>query len=127
VSLLIHCYNNLYRFSVINVQLHLMTIPGKNQLKLLLIFYKSTLLFSIACGVMLAAINFQLFFVAFGFGFLSAGTVISLLYKEISKQHEYYFYYNKGISKQTLILTCVLANLVIGILLIIIGSYAKHS
>jgi hypothetical protein len=104
-----------------------MTIPGKNQLKLLLLFYKSTLLFNIACGVILGAINFQLFFVAFGFGFLSAGTVISLLYKEISKQHEYYFYYNKGISKQTLILTCAIANLVIGILLIIIGSYAKHS
>jgi hypothetical protein len=68
-----------------------MTIPDKKQFKLLGIFYKSTLLFSITCGVMLGAINFQLFFVAFGFGFLSAGTVISLLYKEISKQHEYYF------------------------------------
>jgi hypothetical protein len=76
---------------------------------------------------MLGAINFQLFFVAFGFGFISAGTVISLLYKEISKQHEYYFYYNKGISKQTLILACVFTNLIIGMLLIIIGSYAKHS
>ncbi|WP_158990990.1 hypothetical protein [Mucilaginibacter sp. L196] len=104
-----------------------MTIPGKSQLKLVLVFYKSTLLFSIACGVMLGALNFPLFFVAFGFGFLSAGTVITLLYKEISKQHEYYFYYNKGITKQTLILTCILTNLVIGMLLIIIGSYAKHS
>jgi hypothetical protein len=114
-------------FTVILVQLYLMTIPHKKQLKLLAIFYKSTLLFSITCGVMLGVINFQLFLVAFGFSFLSAGTVISLMYKEISKQHEYYFYYNKGISKQTLILTCVLANLFIGILLIIIGSYAKHS
>jgi len=104
-----------------------MTIPDKKQLKLLAIFYKSTLLFSIACGVMLGALNFQIFFVAFGFSFLSAGTVISLLYKEMSKQHEYYFYYNKGISKQTLIFTCILTNLVIGILLIIIGGYAKHS
>jgi len=101
-----------------------MTILGKSQLKLLLVFYKSTLLFSIACGVMLGAINFNDFFAAFGFSFLSAGTVISLLYKEMSKQHEYYFYYNKGISKQTIILTCILTNLIIGILLIIIGSYA---
>jgi len=120
-------YNNLFILTVIEAQPFLMAVPGKSQLKLLLIFYKSTLLFSIACGVMLGALNFQIFFVAFGFSFLSAGTVISLLYKEISKQHEYYFYYNKGISKQTLILTCVLTNLVIGILLIIIGSYAKHS
>ena len=101
-----------------------MTILNRNQLKLLVIFYKSTLLLSIACGVMLAALNFNIFFVAFGFGFLSAGSVISITYKEISKQHEYYFYYNKGISKFTLILSCILTNLIIGITLIAIGSYA---
>jgi len=101
-----------------------MTVLNRNQLKLLIIFYKSTLLLSIVCGVMLAAINFNVFFIAFGVGFLSAGSVISITYKEISKQHEYYFYYNKGISKFTLILSCILTNLIIGITLIAIGSYA---
>jgi NAD/NADP transhydrogenase beta subunit len=104
-----------------------MTVLNRNQLKLLVIFYKSTLLLSIVCGVMLGAINFNDFFIAFGFGFLSAGSVISLTYKEISKQHEYYFYYNKGISKLILLLSCVLTNFIIGVLLIAIGSYAKHS
>jgi hypothetical protein len=93
-----------------------MTILNRNKLKLLIIFYKSTLLLSIACGLM--------FFIAFGFGFLSAGSVISITYKEISKQHEYYFYYNKGISKFTLILSCVVLNLAIGLSLIIIETYA---
>ena len=97
-----------------------MTIPGKNQLKLFFVFYKSTLLFSITCGIALGALNFHDFFAAFGFSFLSAGTVISLTYKEISKQHEYYFYYNKGITKLTLILSCALTNFIIGVLLIVI-------
>jgi hypothetical protein len=101
-----------------------MTILNRNKLKLLIIFYKSTLLLSIACGLMLGAINFNMFFIAFGFGFLSAGSVISITYKEISKQHEYYFYYNKGISKFTLILSCVVLNLAIGLSLIIIETYA---
>jgi len=118
--LIIHAYNNLYCFLVILIQLSLMTIPGKNQFKLLLIFYKSTLLFSIVCGITLGALNFHDFFTAFGFSFLSAGTVISLTYKEISKQHEYYFYYNKGITKLKLILSCALTNFIIGVLLIVI-------
>jgi len=101
-----------------------MTVLNWNQFKLLFIFYKSTLLLSITCGVMLGAINFHLFFVAFGFGFLSAGSVISLTYKEISKQHEYYFYYNKGISKLALILSCILLNFAIGLSLILIETYA---
>jgi len=101
-----------------------MTIPNRIHLKLLFIFYKSTLLFSIVCGIALAAMNFHDFFAAFGFSFLSAGTLISLTYKEISKQHEYYFYYNKGLTKKVIITTCILTNLVIGIFIIIIGNYA---
>jgi hypothetical protein len=101
-----------------------MAIPTKIHLKLLLVFYKSTLLFSIFCGITLGAINFHDFFVAFGFSFLSAGTVISLMYKEISKQHEYYFYYNKGLTKKALIISCALTNLFIGLLIIVVGNYA---
>jgi len=101
-----------------------MTIPNKVHIKLLLVFYKSTLLFSIVCGIALGALNFHDFFVAFGFSFLSAGTVIGLTYKEVSKQHEYYFYYNKGLTKKALITSCAFINLAIGVLIIVIGNYA---
>jgi hypothetical protein len=102
----------------------------KNQIKLLLIFYKSTLMLSVASSMMLAVLSFmQPMFMLFVFGacFLSAGTVITLLYKETSRQHEYYFYYNMGLSRQSLMLTCILGNLFVGILFISLYIYAQHS
>jgi len=68
---------------------------------------------------------FMLF--TFGIAFLSAGTLITLLYKETSKQHEYYFFYNMGLSKRSLFLTCIIGNLVIGGLFINIYLYAQHT
>jgi len=89
----------------------------KNQFKLLAVFYISTLTLSVAPSVMLAGLSsmnpvFMLF--SFGLAFFSAGTLITLLYKETSKQHEYYFYYNMGLSKKSLMLTCIIGNLIFG-------------
>jgi hypothetical protein len=100
-----------------------LTIYSKNQLKLLLVFYKSTLPLSITPAAMLAALNrFNLG--VFGFALMTAGTVLTLLYKEISKKQEYYFYYNKSISKHALMLSCALGNLVVGSIFIILPVYA---
>lgn len=115
-------------FSSYTANLLTMTLPARNKLILLTVFYKSTLLLSVLSS---AAISiFRMFSVpdmmlAFGFCFLSGGTVITLLHKEGYKQQEYYFYYNKGISKPQLILTCIFGNLIIGLLLIALSSYAK--
>jgi hypothetical protein len=78
---------------------------------------------------MLAGLSFmQPLFMLFAFGvcFLSAGTVITLLYKETSKQNEYYFFYNMGLSKKALLLTCALGNLFVGLIFIVIFIYAQH-
>jgi len=105
-----------------------MPLPARNKLLLLTVFYKSTLLLSVLSS---AAISiFRIFSVpgmllAFGFCLLSGGTVISLLHKEGYKQQEYYFYYNKGISKPQLLLTCIIGNLIIGLSLIALSRYAK--
>ncbi len=99
----------------------------KNKLILLAVFYKSTLTLSIAISSLLAVLNIfniPAMFLAFGICFLSAGTVVTLLYKEMSKPHEYYFYYNKGLPKWLLILSCITGNLIIGIFLILISRYA---
>jgi hypothetical protein len=98
----------------------------KNKLTLLVVFYKSTLLLSAITSTLMAVLaifNIQNMLLLFGICFLSGGTVITLMHKEISKQHEYYFYYNKGIAKLPLLLTCILANLFIGIIIIIISNY----
>jgi hypothetical protein len=100
-----------------------LTIYSKNQFKLLLVFYKSTLALSVTVAAMLAVFGPGIL-AGFGFGLMTAGTVLTLLYKEISKKNEYYFYYNKSISKQALMLTCALGNLVVGLVFIIIAVYA---
>jgi len=63
----------------------------------------------------------------FGVGFLSLGTAITLLYKETTKKHEYYFFYNMGLSKLSLILTCAIGNLIVGLLCIILFTYVQHT
>jgi hypothetical protein len=79
---------------------------------------------------MLACLSFMqplYMLLVFGACFLSAGTVLTLLYKETSKQHEYYFYYNMGLGRRTLMASCALGNLLIGALFISIYIYAQHS
>src|ERR1700744_2254139 len=106
-----------------------MQLFSRDQLKLLFVFYKSTLTLSVASSVMFAGMSFlhPVFMIpAFGACFLSAGSAITLLYKETSKQNEYYFYYNKSIPKTALILTCIIGNIIIGLLFISIYIYVQH-
>jgi hypothetical protein len=97
----------------------------KVKIQLLGIFYKSTLTISIAFAVMATTLamaspwTIQIFAISF----MTGGTIASLLYKEISLKHQYYFYYNQAISKATLVVTCIAINITIGILLILMGSY----
>jgi hypothetical protein len=99
----------------------------KVKLRLLAIFYKSTLTLSICFSVMISVFglagSLALIPRMFGFSLMTGGTLVSLLYKEITLKHEYYFYYNQAISKTTLIASCVLINFLIGSLLIIISAY----
>ncbi len=102
-----------------------MALLNKKQLTLLFVFYKSTLSLSLTTSALLAIISPD-FVTAFGICLLSAGTVISLLYHEISRQHTYYFYYNMGIPKWALILTCCCINVLAGLSLIIC-SHVIHT
>jgi len=85
---------------------------------------------SVLSALMLASLGFMhpmFMILSFGIGFLSAGTVITLLYKQTSKKHEYYFFYNMGLSRLILMLTCAIGNLFIGLLIISIFIYAQHA
>jgi hypothetical protein len=89
------------------------------KVKPLIVFYKSTLTLSLSFASMTVIFGIQ----AFSIALMSGGTLCSLLYKELTLKNEYYFYYNLGISKTTLILTCCLVNILIGVMLIVISIY----
>lgn len=87
----------------------------KEKLCLYMIFYKSTLALSFSFSAMAGAFGgLHYFFFVFGMSLMSGGTVLTLMYKEIVRPYEYYFYFNKGISKLQLFSCCSLLNLFIG-------------
>ena len=94
------------------------------KIKFIYIFYKSTLLVNIAVSALLAIIGFAYFFQIFSISFMTAGPILGLLYKEVTEYNQYYFYYNKGISKVSLILSCFVISAVIGTVIFIVGWHA---
>jgi len=56
---------------------------------------------------------------------MTGGPLLSLFYKEISRKNEYYFYYNRGISKLNLIVVSMALNVLTGIVLKMIISNVK--
>lgn len=58
---------------------------------------------------------------------MTGGPLISLFYKEVSRKNEYYFYYNRGISKISLIVVSLVFNALVGVILISIIQHAKFS
>jgi len=58
--------------------------------------------------------------------FLSGGLILGVLYFEISRNKEYYFYYNLGFSKPKLILATYLFHLIIALSILIVTYCAKQ-
>lgn len=86
-------------------------------------FYKTTLLINGAVSFAVSMFFFS--FLHFAFALISVGFLMALFYKELTKQQEYYFYYNAGISKINLILVSFVFNLALAILLIFISALCK--
>jgi uncharacterized membrane protein len=59
-------------------------------------------------------------------GFLTGGFLSGVLFYNMFRKKEYYFFYNLGISKLRLILVSYLFHLVISLPLFIFSLYAKH-
>ncbi len=95
----------------------------KTRIQMLLVFYKSTLTLSICFSLVFAVIGGPAPFRNFGIALMTGGTVIGLLYKEISHKNEYYFYYNTGISKLALLFSCAAINTMFGLVLCLVQSY----
>jgi hypothetical protein len=63
---------------------------------------------------------------SFIISFLTGGYIFGILYFELARKREYYFYYNLGISKLRLILTTYLFHIILIIPVLIIALYAKY-
>jgi len=98
-------------------------------------FFKSTLVFNLASSVLLAIIIYMalkimpdppppiqvVYIKCCMFG----GPILCFLYNEMSRKEEYYFYFNRGVSKISLIVVTLSTYVITGYLLINILRYAK--
>lgn len=109
-------------------------IKNKDMVKLTLHweYFKNTLVFSLSSSVLLAFIgNLTLitlpdpppFHIIYIRCCMFGGPLLCLLYYEMTRKNEYYFYYNRGISKLSLFITTLSTYILIGCLLLIILRY----
>ena len=60
----------------------------------------------------------------FAMNILSVGFLLGIIFFDISRKNEYYFFYNLGISKLRLIITCFLFHVLFVIPILIVAIYA---
>lgn len=65
-------------------------------------------------------------FISFITSFITGGYLLGILYFELVRKKEYYFYYNLGVTKARLIIMTYLFHLILMIPVFIIALYAKH-
>jgi hypothetical protein len=96
-------------------------------------YFKSTLVLNLSSSVLLAFIVYMALknlpdpppplHIVYIRCCMFGGPLLCLLYKEMSRKNEYYFYYNRGISKLSLYITTLSTYILIGYLLITILRY----
>jgi len=91
-----------------------------SKLKLYWAFFKSTFTISFVFSFILALIIYPLFFNVFPIALMTGGPIISLFYKELFRRNEYYFFYNRGISKINLLATSLVFHFTFGFIVFII-------
>ncbi|WP_197057248.1 hypothetical protein [Alistipes sp. ZOR0009] len=96
-----------------------------DKLRFYLEFHKSTLVLSWVFSVAVSIVTLS--FIVMLIASMSAGPIIGFLYKEMSHKNEYYFYANNGISKISLILVSFFLHVFLGVFLLLIYLYEKHS
>jgi hypothetical protein len=74
--------------------------------------------FSIALSVLM----FPVFFDMLPAMLMTGGPILALLFKEVFRSNEFYFYYNKGVSKYHLIITTIAISMSMGLVLFVIFS-----
>jgi len=91
-------------------------------------YYKSTIVVNLCVSVAIVLIaNFlygaDLSIYLFAVSIAFIGPSFAFLYKEIVRPLEYYFYYNRAISKIKLIAFCLTVNVLLAIIISLIAIY----
>ena len=93
-------------------------------------FYKSTLIINYVSSLLIASftslVNVPVL-TTFCISIMSGGVLIAVGYKEMKHPVEYYFYYNRGISKYQLMAFTVGINILIGIFILIVDYYVTSA
>ena len=86
------------------------------QRKLLLEFYKSTLIINILVSsiAFIRGINMVLLF------FCTVGLLANYIYRETFRKNEYYYYYNAGLFRLHLYGFCFIVNFIISIIILLV-------
>jgi len=90
--------------------------------KLYLTFYKRLLFNNLFVSILFSVLDYSMTsdlsssINIFGFSIMSVGFLLSLFYQEMAHRAEYYFYFNKGLSKIRLISVTAISNIIIGLL-----------
>ena len=87
-------------------------------------FYKSTVTINLVVSLMVGLVS-GISITVFAVSFVTAGLFFALLYKEVVCSQEYYYYYNRGISKIKLIIFCVFVNILASALILIIAQLCR--
>jgi hypothetical protein len=89
-------------------------------MRLIFHYYKELLLLNTVISICFGLSTYILL-KAYGFptAFMTAGYILSVGYFEMSKKKQYYFYFNRGLSKMQLYLTSFIINSVIGFLFVL--------
>jgi len=89
-------------------------------------FYKSTVILNLCVSFFVAFVTGQ-FFEFFAISYATFGLIGVFLYKEIAFPLEYYFYYNRGITKIKLFSFCLLVNISLAAFLLTILHYVSST
>lgn len=84
-------------------------------LKLLWLYYKDLIRFNIPFSIIVGLVGMFVsgFLNAFCFSFLTGGFLLSIYFYNLRYSSQYYFYYNKGLTKIHLWSGCCMINVVV--------------
>ena len=88
------------------------------QYKMYWAFYKSTVTINLVVSILIGFVFKSI--TVFALCLVTSGLFFAFIYKEITFPQEYYFYYNRGISKIKLIIFCILVNILPSAIILII-------
>ncbi len=94
-----------------------------NELKLHWLFFKSTFTTSFVFSLILSLMIYPLFLTVFPIALMTGGPVVGLFFKDLFRGDEYYFFYNRGISKGKLISISWIIHIVFGLVVLIIFKW----